>query len=223
MKTRVALMMLAALTLAAGQALAVPVNVESINGPQDNLNVQGRADELGVQPFPTDELITAEWWSTDETACFEPGSDDPAQSNVVIEIQNLTGKHFPEVYYVAEVKPAGAAFEPLTNHDGWIGNAGRNDATRAFRIDSVGINKPLIFESGTIPDELEPFEIWQFIVQDYHGTGVPSLLNSIGIAGNSAPQLQFASTGSIIAVPEPATMVMLTLGAAGILARRRRR
>ena len=63
----VALMAGIALALYASPAATNPVDVESINGPQDPLWVQGPVEELG-NFFPPDELIESLWQPTDETA-----------------------------------------------------------------------------------------------------------------------------------------------------------
>ena len=77
----------------------------------------------------------------------------------------------------------------------------------AFRIDSIGINRPLIFESIAMNDIFEPGEIWQFVVQDYASpVGPPDAFPSIGFADASWAVLD-TSTASIVhfVVPEPMT------------------
>ena len=100
----------------------------------------------------------------------------------------------------------------------------------AFHIDSkvtdplgVDFHHPLIGESMTSDDIFEIGETWEFVIQDYSNAfGKPaSLFGSIGVP--SAPFTLDPSSGSIIAVavPEPATMAVLSLGA--LLLRRRRK
>jgi hypothetical protein len=193
-------------------ALAVPLDPYGVDGPQDPLIIEP-ADwhELG-NGFPPDELIDSQWFLTDQTACFD-GSDDPAVPNALVEIINLTPIFWHDLHYVADPETF------LTNFDGFIGNAGLNDAEEAFRIDNIGINVPLVFESMTPDLVFEPGEIWQFIIQDYGNQfgGPPSDFGSIGIASLSTGWPP--STGSIIAIPLPGTLALL---GAGLLVGRRR-
>ena len=97
----------------------------------------------------------------------------------------------------------------------------------AFKIDNLisdplGIHHPLIFEGGgVIPGVWEPGETWHFVLQDYTNVfGKPaSLLGSVGVP--SAPGTFDSSSGSIIAIPEPATMILLAMGSVALVRRRR--
>ncbi len=198
----------------AGYAMALPVDPYYVDGPQDPLFlVQDFWHELG-NGFPPDELIDSISTFTDQTSCFD-GSDDPAIPNVLVVMTNLTPIYWWDVHYVADPETL------ITNFDGWIGNAGLGDAEEAFRIDYVGINIPLVFESMTPDNIFEPGETWQFILQDYFHPlgGPPHDFSSFGIAGLSAGWPP--STGSIIAREVPMPGSLLLLGVAGLAARRR--
>jgi hypothetical protein len=82
----------------------------------------------------------------------------------------------------------------------------------AFKIDDSNLNKPWRRQLGAHNgDEIfEPGETWVFVIQDYvNQIGLPAAaLGSLGVPSR-ADQL---SSGSIIAVPEPATMILLTAG-----------
>ena len=147
------------------------------------------------------------------TACWD-GSDDPGWLNVMVEITNIDVPGDPYLWYVADPETL------ITNFDGWIGNAGLGDAEEAFKIDSVGINRPLVSESMIADDRFQLGETWEFIIQDFMGLGPPVPFDSLGIASMSA--CWPPSTGSII-TPEPATIALLGFGAVGLLARRRRK
>lgn len=85
----------------------------------------------------------------------------------------------------------------------------------AFKIDSVGGNTPLVFESIAVDGIFAPGETWIFVIDDYVNTGglAASLFGSFGVGNSSAGGP--SSSGSIIAVrvPEPGTLVLLLVGA----------
>ena len=205
-----------ALLAIASTGLAFPLDVYSIDDVQDPLLIQGPVHELG-DFFPLDELIESFWTETDETSCFD-GSDNPFIPNILVIMTNLTNTPWRDVHYVAD------PLTTITNFDGFIGNAGLNDHSEAFRIDGTvtpGINLPLLFESFLPFNEIfEPGETWEFIIQDFGSpVAFPAPFGSLGIA--SASLLTTNSSGSIIAVPEPLTLSLLALSGLAALIRRR--
>ena len=207
----------------AAPALGVPLSVVSLDGPQDPLSITGDVHELG-DGFPINELIESSWVPTTRRSCFEPGNiDDPTIPNILVSITNLSPIRWSGLHYVADYDPTPPAGVPaqwvtISNFDGFIGN-NANDLSQAFRIDNVGINVPLVSESMVADLIFEPGETWEFILQDWAaasgiaGNANPTPFGSIGIAGGSPNAL--LSTGSIIAVPEPCT-VIFTLGLVGL-------
>jgi len=176
--------------------------------------------ELGNQPaFPASEWITSSDWETDYRPCSE-NPDDPGIANIVVSITNMTGAAWPTLYYVADPETS------LANDDGTV------NGEPAFKIDSIGVNTPLIFESMTSDNVFEVGETWQFVIQDYvNSLGLaPSLFGGVGVGGGLAPSPgyypgspgsggDFASSGSII--PEPTTLGLLIFGGVALLRRRR--
>ena len=212
--------------LVASPALAVPVDVNYENGPQDDLFVPPQVHELGIG-FPQEEQIIATAQLDPRIPCPTDYIDDPDLPNYLVTMTNLTGQVWDEVWYVGDAQRlADGTIVPetmLTNDDGWV-NGGL-----AFKIDSVGLNKPLVFESMIANDIFEPGETWQFLVQNYSNINgllpsdffswLPPVMGLVGVDSGFDP----ISSASIIAIPEPATMTLLVIGGIGVLVRRRKR
>ena len=200
-------------------ALALPLSAVTVwvyteQSPiQDNWFIEGEAHELGIN-FPAGELISAvdvPWGG--HIPC---PTDYQGRGAVQVEIVNLTGRVWPSLYYVADPETS------LSNWDEMVGQLGSNPWL-AFRIDAVGVNTPLVFESMTPDGVFELNEIWQFVIQEYQGLGPASALDSIGVIAGASAGFP-PSTGSIIAVPEPAAMApVMLLGALGAVVWARRR
>jgi hypothetical protein len=199
-----------ALALALGaKTSAIPVSVSHVNLPScDFLAVPPDVDELGDTPaFPPDERIVAVDLPTGGVAC--PSVDTPAP-NMLISMTNITALDFVEVWYVADPETS------ISNVDGLV------NGEEAFRIDAVGLNTPLVFESIAANGIFEAGETWDFIIDDYFnvlGLAADDFF-SPGAVGGASPG--GPSSASIIAViPEPSTALLLACSLVGLGMRRR--
>jgi hypothetical protein len=190
-------------------ARAVPVPTFFADLPEcDPLFGPQLSDELGLPPvFPPDESLAATATLTQQSACLP---DNPEIPNALVVMTNTTvpPRAFPFVWYVRDRETT------LTNFDGTV------NGELAFRIDAVGLNRPLVFESLAVDGIFAPGETWHFIIQDYgNSLGLPPFLfDSIGVPSTLSPP----SSGSIIVfVPEPAALTCC-VALPALLGRRRR-
>lgn len=204
-------------------ALALSASAEPISGVYvdipdcDNHGFQQAVEEFGdPSVFASDEAIEHVATFTQTSAC--PPMDNPSIPNRLVVIRNLTGRFLDNLYYVGDPETG------FTNVDGLGFGAGSPGiAGLAFRIDSFGLNRPLIFESLTFDGIFEPGETWQFIVQDYtEPFGLPpDAFFSVGMAGDSLTPVPFSSASIVRFVPAPGTAALA--GLAVLAAARRRR
>jgi hypothetical protein len=181
---------------------------------QDDWVINGWVEELGVG-FPTDELISAQDLGVTSYIPCPVDYSGAGLANVLVEIQNLSGRVWTELYYVADPNTS------LSNMDEYMGQVGTIGFGLAFRIDAAGLNTPLVSESMTADGIFELGEFWTFVIQEYdHPTLSASALGSLGVAGasNGSDPL---SSGSIIAIPEPSAIALLGISALGLFIRNR--
>jgi hypothetical protein len=219
------------------QAAAVPTTVVGVDHPRcDVLSVPTFVDELGnpptppvmvppsaTGPFPVGEQIASQAigpTAPNYVPC--PGNTDSnAFPNQRVTITNLNAIAFTDLWYVANLQTN------VANYDGLINGA------LAFKIDSVGLNIPLISESILADGIFAPGETWIFVIADYlnnsafpNPTPPPNLFGAIGVpsAGTNGAGSHDGSTGSIIGlpVPEPGTGLLVIAGLLGLAGYRKR-
>ncbi len=197
------LMVLSLFTMFTEQVFAEPTTVVHADNPNvcDTLMVPENVDELGNKPpFLNDEWIVSLHSSTNTVAC----TTFAATNNVVVSITNtvMPPRSFSDLWYVVDDGTV------ITNFDGGIDNPVNPMFNRAFKIDSVGINKPLVSESIAVNGIFESGETWEFILEGYSGPTAASQFASVGVPSQTSPPLgspvnesPSLSTGSIIAIP----------------------
>ncbi len=206
------------------EAAALPVAAPYVDDPRcDPVGPVSLTDELGETGiFPAGEALspTIVTNGTGSLTCVAGNGD--LLDDWLVTITNLTATSWRDVFFVADPGIS------VGNADGTI------FGDDAFRIDTVGLNTPLLFESMTPDGFFEPGETWDFLVVDFVGPptvpppgyfGPDFVSLGIGAASIGDP---IGSNSSIVArvVPEPASAPLVGLGLLGLsgyAAHRRRR
>jgi MYXO-CTERM domain-containing protein len=206
MKANNLLISLVPLVVSLMPASAVIVSVGHGDLPGcDILLVPNIVDELGdAVPFPVGEKILHFSSSVNLHVCDDI-VNNPSVPDALVTIINLETIDFTEVWYVI-------------NQTGRFANAdGTVNGSLAMRIDSVGVNRPLILESMTADGIFEAGEAWQFVLEDYVNVPAADAFTTPGVVGGA--DLRPSIIGTVI--PEPSGMVLGLLGGLAFLRRRR--
>lgn len=207
-------------------AMADPVKVVTErDSRQDDWILDGWVEELSTAPHnPTDQLITSMHVAWEgHIPC---PTDYTGGSVVQIAITNMTSRSFEHLYYVGDVHDLDNT-DPetrFTNVDELVADVTFGNAYGvpglAFKIDAVGLNTPLVYESMTQDGIFEPGEVWKFVIQDYSNfMGAPpdnfgsvntSPYGAIAQASWLGNDMPFLSTGSII-TGEPSIPIIPTI------------
>jgi hypothetical protein len=182
----------------------------------DVLSLPNVVHELGNPPvFPSIQAIETLFTFTQQSAC--PTMDNPNIPNILLVMTNLSPFAWVDVHYVADAGQPGAGGTLISNEDGLVTGG------QAFRIDYVGVNVPLVFESFAADTVFMPGETWHFIIQDYSNAfGLPPhAMTSIGVGlGSFGPPS--SGSNNALEIPAPGSIALLAISGMVLRGRRRR-
>ncbi len=199
-----------AVVMFAGELTADQVDGNYFDRPScDNHGSRSATEELGDPAvFSAGQQIEHVSTFVSTSACA--ATDNPNLINSLVVMTNLTHRTWRDLYYVGDPSTV------FSNVDG-VGDAGVSNLDGlAFRIDSIGVNRPLIFESIVADNLFQPGEQWQFIVQDFSSPiGAPDSFFSVGFADASVTVIETSAASIVQFVPEPASALMWLLALLG--------
>ena len=157
----------------------------------------GQVHELGDGAvFPANEIIG-------------PDSADNGD-HWLVSIINFTQTDWTNLIYVADPETS------IDDPDGLV------NGCPAFHIDATGVNTPLISESDVADGVFAPNEEWIFKIMGYSNSQGLDAHRFLSLDVGDISAGDSVSSGSIIAVPEPATLGVLLMGGLVLLRGKRR-
>ena len=207
-------------------AHAVPVNGSYVEDARcDVVPSQTLGHEIGeTAGFPIDERIAV---FVSQAFTYECVGDDGAPNDFVVQMTNLSQYAYTDLFFVADdgilIGNADGVVEDVLGAPGVFADAFEIDGTV-----TLGVNNPLLNESGIVNEIFEPGETWRFVVTNVlFPANIPPQLVFDSVGGFAGSSSGFPlSTASILGnqvVPEPSTALLVGLGLASLAAARRRR
>lgn len=196
--------MLLVFCLMPASAVIVSVGHSDLPGC-DVLLVPNIVDELGdPASFPAGGRILHLNSSVSLHVCDDI-VNNPSIPDALVTIINLETIDFTEVWYVIDQTGS------FANVDGTV------NVASAMRIDTVGVNRPLILERMTADGIFEAGESWQFVLEDYVNVPAADAFTTPGVVGIADQRPNIIAT----TIPEPSGLILGPLGGLAFARRRR--
>lgn len=202
--------------LAGNAAFANPIQ-DTMIAECDTWSDTAVTEELGLF-FPEDESIDIHAFRGPPAPfnnCFFGGDPNAA---FFVEMVNLTQTTWQDVFMVGD---RGSRW---LNADGFSGTFGPD--AYVMKIDAVGLNAPLVFESDIVDGLFQPDELWRFNVTGFYdnfsGPNAEPRFDSLGLNSPGPTSLSNASIVANVAVPVPAAIWLFGSALALVACRKRK-